>query len=648
MLHRPNPPENLLAALQAQGIRAWLSTSEGEIQGFPVKLELLAGETLILDLENPLGCLAPNTAHFGVAIMDELGFVRRTWGLAESIPEFKSGASTFFSGIGQWVQEACCGVPVMGYKEGRRFYFAPLDRHTGRMWIVVMDAAAEKSALNDADYYLRESSALKRLGRSLNLDLNIDSLAQSAIHELSSVGNLAAGLLWVSDSRSPGLNLKASTGIRRAGTQALARLNVDGTMACLAEFVALSHKPIYIAECEGHLLTSSIEAKICYLNPGALSLWPLISGGNLMGVIELIGRKGDKNFEEQMDLFETFSEHLALALNSSTLYESAQRRASYDSLTDIANHKAMHEFLNARLSEAERKQTAVGFLLIDVDHFRGFNEEEGHQTGDEVLKIVARTMSGLLRPYDLAARYGGEEFAAVLPEASSEECKNAAERIRKAIESLPFVTRSGRNRHITVSIGYATYPNEASDATSLIQAADQALYQAKHEGRNRVCQFTGTLHLQVSGEERPWEDLQSLMTIAESVEASEALDRSQPWIASAGTAFNLSTSQTNILRSAVYIYPRFNRAIQSDDGLWKEQFLAHGASRLIEPTLSAMNERFDGLGPGGRVGQQIPLLTRVLQGILALAETGGREAAQDAGRFDPEVVAWMSTLEDAA
>ena len=124
--------------------------------------------------------------------------------------------------------------------------------------------------------------------------------------------------------------------------------------------------------------------------------------------------------------------------------------------------------------------------MLDVDHFRNFNEEEGHDAGDEALRQVAAALRATVRPYDLAARYGGEEFTILVPGASGAGIRTLAERLRASVEERPFVTIGGRQYPLTVSVGCAVYPAQGPDAPGLLKAADVALYEAKRGGRNRV------------------------------------------------------------------------------------------------------------------------------------------------------------------
>ncbi|HAY15062.1 MAG TPA: hypothetical protein DCY02_11410 [Armatimonadetes bacterium] len=223
---------------------------------------------------------------------------------------------------------------------------------------------------------------------------------------------------------------------------------------------------------------------MCYLPPGGLVVHPLIVGDNLLGVIEYVGRADDTAFADTVDLYQTISEHLALALHSAHLFEASERLARHDPLTGIANHRAMQDFL-AKLTE-NRNKSSVGVLMIDVDHFRKFNEEEGHDAGDEVLRLVARTLRDQVRSHDLAARYGGEEFTVILPDLDQKRTEETAERLREAISKLQYVNAAGQTRQVTASFGVANYPENGNTPSLVLKAADVALYEAKRNGRNCV------------------------------------------------------------------------------------------------------------------------------------------------------------------
>lgn len=160
-----------------------------------------------------------------------------------------------------------------------------------------------------------------------------------------------------------------------------------------------------------------------------------------------------------------------------------------DVLTGIPNRLGFDRVLKLEWGRCMRERTLLSLILIDVDFFKEFNDNQGHLAGDECLKQVAKTLSGSVRrPGDFVARYGGEEFGVILPNTGSEGANMLAEQMRKSIESLVIVQEgSGSTCSITISLGTATaMPTAKSSIRDFINAADKALYKAKGEGRNRV------------------------------------------------------------------------------------------------------------------------------------------------------------------
>lgn len=167
-----------------------------------------------------------------------------------------------------------------------------------------------------------------------------------------------------------------------------------------------------------------------------------------------------------------------------------QRLSSLDGLTGIANRRRFDEYLEQEWLRAARDGRRLALILIDIDHFKAYNDNYGHQGGDACLKQVARTLDGeLKRAADVAARYGGEEFVIVLPDTDSQGAGVIAEKLRDAIEALHIEhTHSKTALHVTISLGVAsTVPREGGIPAALIEMADEALYKAKESGRNKVC-----------------------------------------------------------------------------------------------------------------------------------------------------------------
>ena len=166
-----------------------------------------------------------------------------------------------------------------------------------------------------------------------------------------------------------------------------------------------------------------------------------------------------------------------------------QRLSSSDGLTGIPNRRYFDEALDREWRRCRRVGKELALIMCDVDHFKRYNDYYGHQAGDECLRQVAEALKvGLDRGGDVLARYGGEEFVIVLPETSTGGALIVAERVRHAVMALGIPHAESSYSQVTLSLGLASMvPNESCQPSELLHAADQALYAAKHEGRNRVC-----------------------------------------------------------------------------------------------------------------------------------------------------------------
>lgn len=168
-------------------------------------------------------------------------------------------------------------------------------------------------------------------------------------------------------------------------------------------------------------------------------------------------------------------------------YAKLEYVATIDPITGLLNHRALNTQLALEEANARRTGVAFGLIFADIDHFKHVNDTWGHQVGDDVLAHVSALLRQHVRTNDLVARYGGEEFVMLLPGQECQEGLQTAERLRAAIANAPMKLPDGDDLTITLSLGVAIFPTNATTANRLITAADAAMYQAKHNGRNRVC-----------------------------------------------------------------------------------------------------------------------------------------------------------------
>ncbi|MCH7945890.1 MAG: diguanylate cyclase [Armatimonadetes bacterium] len=637
----------LVQALHEVGVRT--HTDRSALEGFPLALNLAGGGSVTLDVPEPgiLSLFDPES--FGLTIVDPAGYPRIRWGLAEKLDVFECMDGVLETPIGPAVESAMLGNSGTQYYDGHRYFAVRLEgEHGTEVLVMVTDASEEEQVRLCSTRNARSTAALKRIGRALTSKQTLQTLAITATHAISSATELAAALLWVRAREDDPMSLVASVGTNRAGTTALAEIDVTDGQSCVAELAASTRQILMLTDVSESPLTAELEGNFCYLPPGGLMVIPLMSANRLIGVLELIGRTGDESFVANEDLFTTIGEHLSLALSSAIMFEDVERLATFDALTSIANHRTMQEFLQKRVSEAGRAGTYVGVIMLDVDHFRNFNEEEGHDAGDQVLKIVADVLSDCVRTYDMAARYGGEEFTLVLPGSDRETTYEIAERVRQTIAGLTYRTRSGQPRQVTASFGCAIFPACAQNAVGLLKAADTALFKAKREGRNRTVMYDGhpvdPKALVEEDHDRIWQ-----MVPEQDIAAAKRFsERAEPYIEHLDPRLDLSASQTAILRAASVLAVTYTRLSKSGAATDLEAFDRQADLRTVAPSLAGMLERFDGQGPKSVQGRHIPLLGRIMAVLDALLTERGAPISQDPGRFDPEVVAAIEDFSDAA
>jgi two-component system, cell cycle response regulator len=163
--------------------------------------------------------------------------------------------------------------------------------------------------------------------------------------------------------------------------------------------------------------------------------------------------------------------------------------AMRDGLTNLLNRRAIEDYAESEFNMAGRKERALSVILLDIDHFKKVNDHFGHKAGDHVLQQVAKVLREDLRNYDRVGRWGGEEFILILPETQLDDAIVVAERIRIKIAGMKISLETGETLSVRISLGVACTSSHVSSLLKLIDAADQAMYQAKQMGRNRVCIF---------------------------------------------------------------------------------------------------------------------------------------------------------------
>ena len=228
---------------------------------------------------------------------------------------------------------------------------------------------------------------------------------------------------------------------------------------------------------------------------GAYLCAPIQGQGDLLGMLHVQygAAEANQSAPARQHLLESrqawalaVSEHIALALGNLKLRETLRTQAVRDSLTGLYNRRYMEQALEREVLRAARNGRTVGVIMLDLDHFKGYNDTHGHETGDMLLRVLGEFLLTHVRAEDIACRYGGEEFVVILPEASLAMCRSRAEQLWKGVQGLSVNAQGELIRGVTTSVGVAAFPAHGTTMAGLLRAADAALYAAKRQGRDRV------------------------------------------------------------------------------------------------------------------------------------------------------------------
>lgn len=319
--------------------------------------------------------------------------------------------------------------------------------------------------------------------------------------------------------------------------------------------------------------------------------------------------------------------------------EELKNMVNRDGLTGVYNHRYFHDTLGEKIKEAADRNEPISLLYIDIDNFKYYNDLNGHQKGDEVLKNIGQLLSQNIRPVDMVARYGGEEFVVILPRADKQEGLRIAEGIRQAVESTYIIGQENQpTGNLTVSVGLATYPDNAKDDTELIKSADDALYRAKFFNKNRVEVYASVLdEIKKEINESENELVTSIKTLISVINAKDRYtyghsERVVMFSRMLADKLKLSEREKKDLVYGAYMHDIgkinipvdiLNKKMPLTKEEW-EQLKQHpdqGAEiiRTVEslqsiiPLIRHHHEKYDGTGyPAGLKGEEIPYLARVL------------------------------------
>jgi diguanylate cyclase (GGDEF)-like protein len=377
----------------------------------------------------------------------------------------------------------------------RRWVTAPLDK-------LLTTATNVESGANVA-FVSERDDEIGKLGAALEgmrFTLQQDAGRSGILNRFTEVTTFAADDEAVAVASLEALNMlvqpdaAVSHVLNRSKDRAIPEAKIGSPIAEVLPLNALSGCPaivrgsVYVTPDAAQPL--SVHCPIYPVDHGTLACVPL-AHGETVGAIHLFWERPNAFALDQRSIVTRVAEHAALAISNRRLMAALQGMASTDPRTGLSNTRAFDQMLEDAL-RARRDDETIAVLMLDLDHFKDFNDRYGHPAGDEALRAFADILRSCLRDGDVASRYGGEEFAVFLPNVDLMTALTIAERIRSRTETTLIALAPGISDRITVSIGLASAPNQANDRIALLRLADEALYEAKEAGRNRVVSVGGS------------------------------------------------------------------------------------------------------------------------------------------------------------
>ncbi|MBN2097267.1 MAG: sensor domain-containing diguanylate cyclase [Candidatus Omnitrophica bacterium] len=328
---------------------------------------------------------------------------------------------------------------------------------------------------------LKRYATLKDLTETLSSTLDLERASSLVTTEaLRIVGKADGCLLYLVDNEKQELklvNTRAASGQQKGG-------NKKGDI--FDQWAFKQHMPLLIRDVYKDFRFDAGS----YLGPlhGARSLIsaPLIRENKLLGILRLDSVSSDNFDANDLRLLSIISDLSAASIQNSLLYQNTEKLAITDGLTGMFVHRYFQKRFDEEIGRSLWTKSPFALLMLDIDNFKSYNDKYGHIAGDILLKQIARLISLSVNPGDIVARYGGEEFAVLIVDTPGPQAQKLAEWIREKIEKKPFLLRR-ETTNVSISGGLTFYPQHGKDKTTLIRTADQALYKAKSEGKNKIC-----------------------------------------------------------------------------------------------------------------------------------------------------------------
>jgi diguanylate cyclase (GGDEF)-like protein len=317
----------------------------------------------------------------------------------------------------------------------------------------------------------KETALLYEVSQSLISTLDFDQLLKNILQHLKETFDFLNISVLLVDEEKQTLYTHASISYSPEDSNLRLKIGQDGITGHVAKSKRMYYSPdvqkdnYYVAG------NNKTRSEVCF---------PLLIGERLIGVLDVESTRIDGFAPDALRLLSSLSAQIAIAIDNARLYAETKKLSLTDPLTALSNRRSFDIFIDAEIRRAERYRRTFVVMMIDFDNFKNYNDKYGHTAGDSVLQKLSKIMKEVIRDVDFLCRYGGDEFVSILPETDASYALDVAERMRKKIAALKIQPK------ITLSIGIASFPHDARDKSRLIDLADQACYEAKQRGGNRV------------------------------------------------------------------------------------------------------------------------------------------------------------------
>lgn len=331
--------------------------------------------------------------------------------------------------------------------------------------------------------YTQQLEALFNIGVAASRTLDIGELLDSVLDKVLNVMEFKAGGIFLFDPKTNELALRAYRGVSKRFVKKVEQMVLNEGFSAR---VAISGKPLLIPDVESDSRLRRMEIRSEGIH--SFAAVPIMAKEQILGIMAVGGHSARQFPPSATYLLSTIASQIGMAIDNARLYERALQLAFTDSLTGLYNRRYLLDQLDREFARANRNQSSLSLVMMDVDGLKAINDTFGHNEGDAVLKELGSILKINTRASDIAARWGGDEFVLLTSDTDSKGARRIGERIRSQVERRrPMI--SGKETSISISVGIASYPENASGVTELLKRSDEAMYNAKGLGKNQVCVF---------------------------------------------------------------------------------------------------------------------------------------------------------------